>query len=227
MAIAASMSFNSGILLFTDAAARGRGTTQPESNKIFRKQYGAPPGCACSVFVVSEPANGRTAAFDRCEREIASLAAEECTLERLRRTAEDSFRLARPDAAAAAASDDHASAFVVLYSPCEKQYAVFRTSDEVFHEVGGYDCAGRAAHLGHYLIRDRYAAARSMDGLDLSTVFAIAIDALDGIRACDERCGRSSEMVVMYADGHVSEVQRIPHDTRKECQTALAGLART
>jgi hypothetical protein len=227
MAIAACMSFNSGILLFTDAAPRGRTPKHSESHKIFRRQYGTPPGCACSVFVLSEPSNGRSVLFERCEGAIALLDAADCTLDRLRQTAEDSFRHPLEGAAQAPAPDDHASAFVVLYSPCEKLYAAFRTSDDLFHEVGGYDCLGRAAHIGHYLIRDRYFAARSMDGLDLSTVFEIAVDALEGIRICDERCGKSSEMVVMYADGHVSAVQRIPHDTPKECRTALAALART
>jgi hypothetical protein len=58
-------------------------------------------------------------------------------------------------------------------------------------------------------------------------VFSIATDTLDGVRACNEKCGVSSEMAVMYADGHVSDIQRIPHDSHKERKVALAALART
>ena len=42
-----------------------------------------------------------------------------------------------------------------------------------------------------------------------------------------DECGESSEMVVVYADGQVSDVQPIPHDSRKQRAVTLTRLARS
>ena len=71
---------------------------------------------------------------------------------------------------------------VALYSSSDRQYSVFRTCGAALKELAGYDCQGSAAYLGHYLIRDRYRAMQSMDALDLRSVFAIAVETLEGVR---------------------------------------------
>jgi hypothetical protein len=224
--IAAAMSFNSGILLFADAAHAVAAKRHDEPRNIFRRQYGSDRECACSLFVVSEPVVGNVAAFHECEQSLAHVPPGDCTIDRMRHTIEQLLRERWHDQDDVQPSEPERSALVALYSGCERKYSLFRTTGTTLAEVAGYDCEGTAAYLGHYLIRNRYAAARSMDMLDLNTVFAIAIETLESIRAVESACGKSSEMVVMYADGHVSEVQNIPRDTRKQRNVALTGLAR-
>jgi hypothetical protein len=215
--IAAAMWFNSGILLFADAQTDGHGKVRTDSYTIFSKQYGSQRGCASSVFVVSEPGNRHVPAFHHCEDALANIAPEACTIERMRRTVEQTL---------VDTADDEVD-FVALYSPKDQQYSLFRTIGARLQEVVGCDCEGPAASLGHCLMHDRYTAARSMDTLDLTTVFSIAVETLEAIRVTNAACGDSSEMVVMYADGHVSDVQHMAHDTRKKRNAALTALGRT
>ena len=88
-------------------------------------------------------------------------------------------------------------------------------------ELAGYDCQGSAAYLGHYLIRDRYRAMQSMDALDLRSVFAIAAETLDGIRELCEGCAECAEILVLYANGRKSGVQRIWQGRRELPELAL------
>ena len=215
--IAAAMWFNSGILLFADAETHGHGGGRSDSYTIFSKQYGSTRGCASSVFVVSEPGNRNVPTFHHCEEALATIPPEECTIERMRRTVERAL---------VDTVDDEVD-FVALYAPKDQQYSLFRTIGASLREVVGCDCEGPAASLGHYLMHERYTAARSMDSLDLTTVFSIAVETLEGIRATSPACGESGEMVVMYADGHVSDVQHMAHDTRKGRNAALTALGRT
>jgi hypothetical protein len=224
--IAAALSFNSGILLFADAD-RPRSVVPRESRRIFQRQYGEPPGCARSVFVASDVVGWTAAAFERSERALDALPAAARTIDGMREAIEHALFEAYQDQIGQPSAEEEFSAFIALYSPIERRYALFHTLNTALREVSGHDCVGPAAFLGHYLIRDPYNAARSMDALDLATVFSIATDTLDGVRACNEKCGVSSEMAVMYADGHVTDIQRIPHDTHKQRKVALAALART
>lgn len=225
--IAAAISFNSGILLFADADSPARGRIDQASTKIFRKQYGVNRGGACSIFAVSEPVDWSVTAFQLCESALGSVGPSEATIDRMRETIERSLVEASHEYLERQPAGRELASFVVLYSPCERRYSLFRTTNSALREVAGCDCQGTAAYLGHYLMRDRYNAARSMDALDLTTVFSIATETLESVRECHPACGKSSEMVVMYADGHVSDVQRIPHDTRSQRSMALTGLART
>jgi len=224
--IAAALSFNSGILLFADAD-RPRNVVPRESRRIFQRQYGEPPACARSVFVASEVVGWTSAAFERSESALDSMPASARTIDGMKEAIEHALFEVYQDQIGRPTAEQEFSAFITLYSPIEKRYALFHTLNTALREVTGHDCVGPAAFLGHYLIRDPYNAARSMDALDLETVFSIATDTLDGVRACHEKCGVSSEMAVMYADGHVSDIQRIPHDSHKERKVALAALART
>ena len=224
--IAAALSFNSGILLFADAD-RPRNVVPRESRRIFQRQYGEPPACARSVFVASEVVGWTSAAFERSESALDSMPASARTIDGMKDAIEHALFEVYQDQIGKPTAEQEFSAFIALYSPAEKRYALFHTLNMALREVTGHDCVGPAAFLGHYLIRDPYNAARSMDALDLQTVFSIATDTLDGVRACNEKCGASSEMAVMYADGHVSDIQRIPHDSHKERKVALAALART
>jgi hypothetical protein len=224
--IAAALSFNSGILLFADADHAPAGTRQ-QSRKIFHPQDGAASGCARSVFAVSDAIARTSGAFEQCERALDALTPESCTINRMRAAIEDALSRLHRQSIDPPAAEHELAALVALYSPVERRYALFHTLNTDLREVAAHDCVGPAAYLGHYLIRDRYNAARSMDALDLATVFSIATDTLEGIRACNDKCGRSSEMAVMYADGHVSHIQRMSQDTHKQREVALAGLART
>ena len=224
--IAAALSFNSGILLFADAD-RPRSVAPRESRRIFQGQYGEPPQCARSVFVASDIVGWTAAAFERSQTALEALPAATRTIDGMKDAIEHALFEAYQDQIGLPTAEQEFSAFIALYSPIEKRYALFHTLNTALREVAGHDCVGPAAFLGHYLIRDPYNAARSMDALNLETVFSIATDTLDGVRACHEKCGVSSEMAVMYADGHVSDIQRIPHDSHKERKVALAALART
>ena len=217
--IAAAIWFNSGILVFADGEPASPGRRRAGSGRIFPRRY---PAGAQSVFVRSDPDEHNIDTFRHCEEALAKLTPTELTIDRMRATIEET-------ASNWSTGDAHGQHqwFVVIYAPCDLAYALFRANGATLSEITGYDCEGTAAHLGHYLIRDRYNAARSMDSLDLTTVFAIAVDALDGIRAAHDGCGESSELAVLYADGHVSDVKRIPHGTRQERNVALMGLART
>ena len=224
--IAAALSFNSGILLFADAD-RPRSVAPRESRRIFQGQYGEPPQCARSVFVASDIVGWTAAAFERSQTALEALPAPTRTIDGMKDAIEHALFEAYQDQIGLPTAEQEFSAFIALYSPIERRYALFHTLNTALREVAGHDCVGPAAFLGHYLIRDPYNAARSMDALNLETVFSIATDTLDGVRACHEKCGVSSEMAVMYADGHVSDIQRIPHDSHKERKVALAALART
>ena len=224
--IAAALSFNSGILLFADAD-RPRNVVPRESRRIFQRQYGEPPACARSVFVASEVVGWTSPAFERSESALDSMPAAARTIDGMKEAIEHALFEVYQDQIGRPTAEQEFSAFITLYSPLVKRYALFHPLNTALREVTGHDCVGPAAFLGHYLIRDPYNAARSMDALDLETVFSIATDTLDGVRACNEKCGVSSEMAVMYADGHVSAIQRIPHDSHKERKVALAALART
>src|SRR5262245_21363687 len=215
--IAAALWFNSGIVLCADAESDGPGGATLSSHTIFPREYGSGPGGPRSIFVVSELGDRHVAAFHDCERALAAIPGSECTIDRMRSTVERSL---------GEAADGEVD-FVAFYSPREQQYSLFRVTGNRLQEVVGYDCEGSAAFLGHTLIHDRYAAARSMDTLDLSTVFSIAADTIERIRATQADCGKASEMVVMYADGHVSDVQRIQDDTRRKRMQALTALGRT
>src|SRR5262245_36000231 len=160
--IAGAMLFNSGILLFADAETDFRDTVRADSHTILPKRYGAGSGGASSVFVVSEPGNRHTSAFHHCEDVLASIPADDCTLARLREPVGKSL---------IDAGDDEVD-FVALYSAKDQQYSLYRTTGTRLQEIVGYDCEGPAAPLGHRLMHDRYTAARSMDTLDLTHVFA-------------------------------------------------------
>jgi hypothetical protein len=112
---------------------------------------------------------------------------------------------------------------VALYSPLDRQCSTFRTSGARLTEFFGYDCEGAAAYLGHFLIRDRYMAATSMDSLDLTTVFSIATETLEAVRTSTGGGGGSIEIMVMYANGRASDVQRIHRDSSKERKLAFLG----
>jgi hypothetical protein len=215
--IAAAMWFNSGILLFADAETSGSGKARTDSHTIFSRQYGPQRGGASSVFVISEPGHRHDAAFHRCEEALAGIPPGDYSINQMRQTVQQCL----------ADLDDDEIDFVALYSPKDQQYSLFRTARNILQEVVGYDCEGPAASAGHCLMHDRYNAARSMDSLDLNTVFSIAVETLDGIRAVHPTCGKGSEIVVMYADGHVSDVQHLVRDTPKKREAALAALGHT
>src|SRR5947208_3064475 len=54
-----------------------------------------------------------------------------------------------------------------------------------------------------------------------------AVDTLGRIREAHDECGDSAEMVVVHADGHVSDVQRIVHDSREQRSVTLSRLSRS
>jgi len=215
--IAGAMWFNSGILLFADAETDDRGAVRADSHTALLKHYGAHPGGASSVFVVSEPGNRHTPEFHHCEDVLASIQPEDCTLDRMREAVEKSL----------VDTGDEEVDFVALYSAKDQQYSLYRTTGTMLQEVVGYDCEGPAAVLGHGLMHDRYTAARSMDMLDLTHVFSIATETLDVIRATYPECGKCSEMVVMYANGHLSDVQQMVNGSPKRRNAALTALGRS
>jgi len=215
--IAGALSFNSGLLLFADTDVPGG--FPRASTRIFSKEYGSDRDCAHSIFVVSGHVDWTRPPFERCQRALDAIRPAERTIARMRDTIERTLNECRDQ------PNDEVPFLVALYSRSDQQLSALHPLDAALRETVGYDCQGGAAYLGHALIRDRYDAARSMDELDLTAVFAIAVDALAGIRGSLDGCGESTEMVVLYADGHASDVNRMPHDSERLRTVALDGLA--
>lgn len=200
--ISIALSFNSGIL-FCAAGKNGVGARMySASTNIFPKQYGAKSGDACSVFLLSEPIDCTVAAVHYCEYALSILQPAEFTIDRMRATIENSLSETYQ-------RQPEDTMLVALYSSSDRQYSAFRTSGAALQELGSYDCQGGMAYLGHYLIRDRYRAMQSMDALDLRSVFAIAAETLDGVREFCEGCVDWAEILVLYANGRKSGVERI------------------
>jgi hypothetical protein len=209
MTIAIALWFDSGILLCTDREADVPARCPFESSRIFSKSYASQPDGARSVFLACNP--GETVATLRhCERALKALPPGEYTIDRMRTAIE---RALMPAA--------EADLLIALYSPFDRQCALFRTAGTTLRELIGYDCHGSAAHLGHYLIRDRYRDAQSMDTLDLTTVFEIAIEAVEGARGYPGGCGPVTELAVMYANGRTSNVQHVHQDNHMQRKKAV------
>jgi hypothetical protein len=226
--IALSLRFDSGILLCADTKRSVSARIHHESTMIFSKQYNSGPGYARSIFLVSEPAGWPVAAVHHCEHALELLQPAEYTIERMRGAIETSLPLIHQKKRNSRSESDPETALqVVLYSPSDRQCSLFRTNGAALKELIGYDCQGAAAWLGHYLIRDRYSAARSMDSLDLTTVFSMAVETFERVREHHADVGESTEILVIYANGRASDVQRIRDETRNQreyCMECLAAL---
>jgi hypothetical protein len=203
VAIGLAISFDSGILLCADTKDR-RAPLKP--TKIFPKQYGSNPGSARSIFLVSVLVDGAVDAVRHCERALETLQPAEFTTERMRATIEKALVESRPEA----------TLLVALYSPIDQQCSLFHSRGTALVEFAGYDCHGPAAYLGHYLIRDKYRSADSMDSLDLTTVTSIANEALKRIRATFDGCGGLTESLVMYANGRATDVKFARQAVKKQ-----------
>ncbi|HYL37555.1 MAG TPA: hypothetical protein VEV17_16690 [Bryobacteraceae bacterium] len=212
--IAIALSFDSGILLCADTKYGVPARAHPELSNTFSKQYRSEPGYARSIFLVSEPSGCRVAAVQYSESALDILSPAEYTIDQMRATIENSLSeiyRRQPEAAM----------LVTLYSALDRQYSLFHTSGAALKELAGYDCQGAAAYLGHYLIRERYEAMRSMDALDLRSIFSLATETLDRVRESCDGCGEFTEIFVLYANGRASGVQRIRQGARELPELAL------
>lgn len=212
--ISIALSFDSGILFCAAAKNSVPARMYFESTNIFPRQYGAKSGDACSIFLLSEPIDCAVAAVQYCEHALDILQPAEFTIDRMRATIETSLSEIYE-------RQPGVTMLVALYSSSDRQYSAFRTSGAALKDLAGYDCQGSAAYLGHYLIRDRYRAMQSMDALDLRSVFAIAAETLDGVRDFCEGCAECAEILVLYANGRKSGVQRIWQGRRELPELAL------
>jgi hypothetical protein len=225
--IAGAAAFNAGILLFSDTEPIVPRRIPHQSRRIFHREFHSPLGSAHSIFVIGESVDWARTAFEGCEQAMDGIPPEERTIERMRETIEQSLTDNRHGHRDGEPTEQELLLFLVLYSPCQQRYSLFRGTSTTLREVVGYDCQGPAAYLGHYLIRDRYSAARSLDELNLTTVFSVAADTLTGVRDAHEACGASSELIVMYADGQVSAVQLMSHDSPTQRAVTLTRLSRS
>jgi hypothetical protein len=200
--ISIALPFDSGILFCAAPKNSVPARNYAESTNIFPRQYGTKSGDGCSIFLPSEANDFTVAAVQYCEHALDLLQPAEFTIDRMRAAIENSLSEIYQRQPAV-------SMLVALYSSSDRQYSAFRTSGAALKELAGYDCQGSAAYLGHYLIRDRYRAMQSMDALDLRSVFAIAAETLDGVRDSWEGCAECAEILVLYANGRMSGVQRI------------------
>lgn len=224
--VAGAISFNSGVLLFADTDLAASRKTPRETRRIFHRPYGSSPAVAHSVFVVREPVDWAPAVFQRCERAVDAVRPAERTIERMREAIERSLC----ESYHGGGADRELPLFVGLYSPSQLRYSLFRTvssGSTTLREVDGHQTQGNTAYIGHHWIRDGFNAPRSLDELDLPTVFSLAVDTLGRIREAHDECGDSTEMVAVHADGHVSDVQRIAHDSRDQRSVTLSRLIRS
>jgi hypothetical protein len=221
--IAGAISFNSGILLFADADASR--SVPGTSTRILRREHGSSLDLAQSIFVVSDAVESMRAPLERCGCALDAIRPVERTIAGMRDTIERTLNERDVELGDGGSATPDIPFLVALYAQSQQLLSLFHPLGSRLREVVGYDCQGTAAYLGHSLIRDRYEAARSMDELDLTTVFSIAVDALEAIRSCLDECGKSTEMVVLYADGRTSDVNRMLLDSEPLRTAALDGLA--
>ena len=214
--ISIALSFDSGILFCAAVKNSVASQMYSESASIFPREYGAKSGDTCSIFLLSEPIDCGVAAVQYCEHALDILQPAEFTIDRMRATVENSLSEIYQ-------RQPEVTMLVALYSSSERLYSAFRTSGAALKELAGYDCQGSAAYLGHYLIRDRYRAMQSMDALDLRSVFAIAAETLDGVREFCEGCSKCGEILVLYANGRKSGVQRLSQGRRELPELELPG----
>ena len=206
MTIALAISFDSGILLCADAPSSVPARLPWTSTKIFARSYTSGERSARSIFVINEPADNTVAALRRSERALDVLDPADRTIDRMRAAVDAALRTEPlPDGPLLAA----------LYSPIDRQCAAFRSRRTGLEEFVGYDCQGSAAYLAHYLIRDEYQTAQSMDSVDMTTAFSIATQTVQAVRQGPGGCGEATEVIVMYANGRSTNVQRIgpPHSS--------------
>ena len=215
--IALAISFDSGILLCADAPYCVPARLPWTSPKIFAKSYASGRESARSIFVISEPADKTIAALRRSEQALDALDPADQTIDRMRDAIDAALRTdPLPDGPLLAA----------LYSPIDRQCAAFRSRRTGLEEFVGYDCQGSAAYLAHCLIRDEYRAAQSMDSVDVTAAFSIATHTVQAIREAPGGCGESTEIIVMYASGRTSDLQRIhPHARKEQTHTLLGDLS--
>ncbi len=226
MAVAVAISFDAGILLYADATHSAPSRIPIQFTKIFPKTCGA-NHCGRSIFLIAEPDDQTAAALHCAERMLRVIEPADCTIDRMRTTIEDSLLEVSQRNPSQAEPMQGCTLMAALYSPIDRQCALFRTSGVALREFVGYDCQGPAAYLGHHFIRDRYRAAQSMGSLNLSTAFAIGADALEAVRTRVHKRGDCIEVVVMYSNGHASDVQCMRPNTRRERTLGLLGALRT
>ena len=218
------MSFDSGVLLCADTQQGLPARIPCPSSRIFQRSYHSHPSGARSIVLISEPVGAVVAARERWERALDGLLPGEYTLGRMRSVVEDSLREeGSPYWTSQLDTNPDATLFGALYSPIDRQCCLFRTSGNAVHEFAGYDCQGSAGYFAHCAIRDRYRAAESMESLDLATVFTIATETIESVREYLGGCGDSTEVMVLYASGRASTVQRICRHTAKRRTLDLLG----
>jgi hypothetical protein len=217
--IAVALSFDSGILLCADAQRPVPARLPRECTNVFSRCYGSRPADARSIFATSDASEPAIAVLHACERALDVLAPADFVLDRMRAAIESALH----DSQGRLAAAFEEPLFAALYSPHDRQCSLFRTRGAGLQEVVGYECHGSASHVAHCLIRERYKAAQSMDSLDLTTAFAIATEAVEAVRDGLGGCGESTEVMVLYANGRASDVQRIRRDTTKQRTLALLG----
>ena len=123
MAIAVAISFDSGILLCAD-------TKHGVPARIFPKQYGSDPGCARSIFVISEPGDCAVAALQQCERALDILQPAEYTIDRMRATIEHALlEVQQQQLDSQLESKPEAPLLVALYSPADRQCSLFHRAN--------------------------------------------------------------------------------------------------
>jgi hypothetical protein len=222
MTFAVALPFDSGILLATDTTPRRLPGDPPG---ISSRRYGSALDTSRSVMVTAAGSPASLEAVARCEQALAALPPDACTIEEMRGAIAQALLELYPEGEDERLDPSAQMAMLVaLYSAAEKRCALLRTGGPSAVEHVGYDCQGPAAHVGHYLIHDRYTTAQSLNGLDLTSVFSLALDAVEGVRRQQPgRSGAATSIVVLYANGHVSEVAEIGDHTRR--QRKLAAVA--
>ena len=225
MAVAVAIAFDAGILLCADAKYSAPSRIPIQFTKIFPRTSGANHS-GRSIFLIAEPDHQTAAALHAAERMLRVIEPAECTIDRMRTTIENALLEVALRKTSQSKPMPECGLMAALYSPVDRRCALFRASGVALRECVGYDCQGPAAYLGHLLIRDRYRAAQSMDSVNLSTAFAIGTDALEAVRAHGPECGDCIEVVVMYGNGHASDVHCMRPDTRRERILGLLGAQR-
>ena len=217
LTIAIALPFDSGIVLCADTSFTG-------GPRIFQKRYDSNPRYSRSIFAISDPVNTGMVVVRQCERALDLLQPGEYTIDRMRATIENALREASHGPFdSKLESNSPASLLIALYSSVDERYLLFYTSGIALRERVGYDCQGSAAYVGHFLLRDNYAAAESMGLLDLTTVSSIATETMQKVREYNCDVSDTTEIVIMFANGLASVVRRIRQDSLQRPKSGLLG----
>lgn len=220
MTIAAALTFDEGILLCADTKHTFPGAMKLESTKIFAETYA--PAERSAFVITADSVDWAVGALQRCEEALRAGHGQR-TVAEMRNIVDRTLR-AFYRAHVYAHPDPRPSFTLLIALAAKGELGLYRNDHSVVRELVGYDCQGSGAYLAHSVLRGQYNTARDAHTLQISVVYAMAMQALKRVKEYDDGCGMATEVLGVFQDGRPTTVQRIKQDTPKAWQAALKKL---